>query len=44
MSDKIESVFTDVLSLCYAEALVGKTMFAIDGCKISCNCSKEMDG
>lgn len=44
MSDEIESVFTDVLSICYTEELIGKTMFAIDGCKISSNCSKEMDG
>ena len=44
MSDEIESVFTDVLSVCYAEGLIGKKMFAVDGCKISSNCSKEWSG
>lgn len=44
MSDEIESVFTDVLAVCYSEGLIGKTMFAIDGCKISSNCSKEWSG
>ena len=44
MSDEIESVFTDVLAVCYSEGLIGKTMFAIDGCKISANCSKEWSG
>ena len=39
MSDQIESVFTDVLSVCYAYGLIGKTILAIDGSKISSNCS-----
>jgi transposase len=44
MSEQIESVFTDVLTVCYTEGLIGKKMFAIDGCKISSNCSKEWSG
>ncbi|HUW31931.1 MAG TPA: transposase, partial [Planctomycetota bacterium] len=44
MSNQITSVFTDVLSVCYTEGLIGKKMFAIDGCKISSNCSKEWSG
>lgn len=44
MSDQIESVFTDVLTVCYIEGLIGRKMFAIDGCKISSNCSKEWSG
>jgi len=44
MSDQISGVFTDVLSVCYAEGLIGKRMFAVDGCKISSNCSKEWSG
>ena len=37
MSEQIQSVFTDVLSVCYTEGLIGKQMFAVDGCKISSN-------
>jgi len=37
-------LFTKILSICYAENLIGKNMFAIDGCKISSNCSKEWSG
>ena len=44
MSDQIQSVFTDVLSVCYTVGLIGKKMFAVDGCKISSNCSKEWSG
>ena len=44
MGEQIESVFTDVLSVCYAEGLIGKQMFAVDGCKISSACSKEWSG
>ncbi len=35
------NLFTRVLSVCYTQNLIGKNMFAIDGCKISSNCSKE---
>ncbi len=44
MSEQISSVFADVLSVCYTEGLIGKRMFAVDGCKISSNCSKEWSG
>jgi len=38
------NLFTKVLSVCYTQNLIGKNMFAIDGCKISSNCSKEWSG
>ena len=41
MGTEIAGVFRDVLTVCYTEGLIGRTMFAIDGCKISSNCSKE---
>jgi len=41
MGDKIVSVFRDILAVCYTEGLIGKQMFAVDGCKISSNCAKE---
>ena len=44
MDDLIGAVFTDVLSICYTEGLIGGKMFAVDGCKISSNCSKEWSG
>ena len=44
MGDKIVSVFRDILSVCYTEGLIGKQMFAVDGCKISSNCAKEWSG
>ncbi|MCJ7779473.1 MAG: IS1182 family transposase [Acidimicrobiia bacterium] len=44
MGEQIAGVFTDVLSVCYTEGLIGKQMFAVDGCKISSNCSKEWSG
>lgn len=37
-------LFTKILAICYTENLIGKNMFAIDGCKISSNCSKEWSG
>ena len=40
MNEQIPTVFSDVLSVCYTEGMIGKQMFAIDGCKISSNCSK----
>jgi transposase len=44
MDDLIGAVFTEVLSICYVEGLIGGKMFAVDGCKISSNCSKEWSG
>ena len=44
MKDQIVPLFRDVLTLCYSEGLISQEMFAIDGCKISSNCSKEWSG
>ena len=44
MSEQIESVSTDVLTVCYTEGLIGKTVFAVYGCKISSDCAKEWSG
>lgn len=44
MKDQIIPLFRDVLTLCYSQGLIGKEMFAIDGCKLSANCSKEWSG
>jgi transposase len=43
-SKEITDLFTRILSVCYTQNLIGKNMFAIDGCKISSNCSKEWSG
>lgn len=44
MRDQIVPLFRDVVTLCYAEGLIGGQMFAVDGCKLSSNCSKEWSG
>jgi transposase len=44
MGEQITSVFTDILAVCYSEGLIGKRMFAVEGCKISSNCAKEWSG
>ena len=44
MDKECIALFTKILSICYSENLIGKNMFAIDGCKISSNCSKEWSG
>ena len=44
MGEEIVGIFRDVLTVCYSEGLIGGRMFAIDGCKISSNCSKEWSG
>ena len=44
MKEQIVPIFRDILTLCYAEGLIGRTMFAVDGCKLSSNCSKEWSG
>ncbi|ABM03213.1 transposase, IS4 family [Psychromonas ingrahamii 37] len=44
MKDKIEPLFTQVLMICDREGLIGRNMFAIDGCKIKSNASKEWSG
>ena len=44
MSESITSVFRDILTVCYTEGLIGRSMFAVDGCKIASNCAKEWSG
>lgn len=44
MKDQIEPLFTQVLMICDREGLIGRNMFAIDGCKIRSNASKEWSG
>lgn len=44
MGELCIELFTKVLAVCYTENLIGKQMFAIDGCKLSSNCSKEWSG
>jgi transposase len=41
MHREIASVFTDILIYAYALNLIGKDTFAIDGCKLPSNASKE---
>jgi hypothetical protein len=44
MKDGIEPIFMSILMMCDKLGLIGKEMFAIDGCKISSNASKEWSG
>ena len=44
MKDQIEPLFTQVLMICDKEGLIGRHLFAIDGCKIKSNASKEWSG
>lgn len=44
MSEQITSIFRDILAVCYTEGLIGRRMFAVDGCKIASNCAKEWSG
>jgi len=44
MSDVIEPLFTEVLVYCDELGLIGREMFAIDGCKMPSNASKEWSG
>jgi transposase len=42
--EAIESVFEQVLLVCDEQGLLGKELFAIDGCKMSSNAAKEHSG
>lgn len=42
--DAIEAVFEQVLLVCDQQGLLGNALFAIDGCKMSSNASKEHSG
>ncbi len=44
MSEQIAPLFTQVLMICDEEGLIARNMFAIDGCKIKSNASKEWSG
>lgn len=39
--DEIASVFEQILLICQTQGLLGNELFAIDGCKMSSNASKE---
>jgi len=41
---EIESLFEQVLLICDEQGLLGKELFAIDGCKMSSNAAKEWSG
>jgi transposase len=43
-SDEIPALFSEVLLICDEMKLIGKEMFAIDGCKLPSNASKEWSG
>ena len=40
----IESLFEEVLLVCYQQGLIGNELFAIDGCKMSSDAAKEWSG
>jgi len=44
MSDVIQPLFMEVLMVCGNAGLIGEKMFAIDGCKLSSNASKDWSG
>ena len=44
LEEEISSLFLSILLICSEEGLIGKHMFAIDGCKLSSNASKEWSG
>jgi hypothetical protein len=44
MKDEILSLFRDVLLVCEESKLLGGTVFALDGCKLSSNASKQWSG
>jgi transposase len=44
MDQQVRSIFADVLLYCDQVGLIGRNMFAIDGCKLPSNASKEWSG
>jgi len=44
LEEEISSLFCDVLLMCDRLKLIGKEMFAIDGCKMPSNASKGRSG
>lgn len=43
-SKEIETLFEQILLICDQQGLLGKELFALDGCKMSSNASKEWSG
>ena len=44
MKNQIKPLFTDILLVCDQEGLLGGSFFAIDGCKMASNASKQWSG
>ena len=44
MKDQIKPLFRDILLVCDQEGLLGGSFFALDGCKMSSNASKDWSG
>ena len=44
LSDVIQQLFLEILLVCDQAGLIGEEMFAIDGCKLPSNASKEWSG
>ena len=44
LEDEITELFRNILLICDEMGLIGKEMFAIDGCKLPSNASKEWSG
>lgn len=44
MSDVIQPLFLEILMVCGNAGLIGEEMFAIDGCKLPSNASKDWSG
>jgi transposase len=43
-AEEIETLFEQVLLICDEQGLLGKELFALDGCKMSSNAAKEWSG
>jgi transposase len=41
---EITPLFRNILMVCAQEGLIGRQMFAVDGCELSANCAKEWSG
>ncbi len=44
MDREVITLFREVLIVCDEMGLIGRKMFAVDGCKLPSNASKEMSG
>jgi transposase len=44
LEPQIAHLYGAVLTVCAKEGLIGRNLFAVDGCKIAANCSKENSG